>query len=118
MDSVPLSRPSEAKVSKATSAGLLMLLLLISASCGNSAPPPSAVQSPSPAANPRIVYEMREKCGRDAREWFQHFYGNDPEPVGGFAFNNDFKNHYNERLNRCYAVLERTGMGMVAQRPG
>jgi hypothetical protein len=100
--------------------GIAVITAFLLTSCDEKPQTPSAV-APSitpPAPDPRAMYDLREKCGRDAQEWFLRFYGTDPAPIGGLAFTQDFKNHYNERLNRCYAVLSRTGMGMIAQHPG
>lgn len=81
-------------------------------SCGASMPPPAqgqtaAVATPLPtlpaAADPRIAYELKEKCGRDAREWFQHFYGDGKSHTKDFLLT-DYQNHYQAKMNGCFAV--------------
>jgi len=57
---------------------------------------------PPPAADPRIAYELREKCGEDARLWYQHVQEN-----GGPAqqsIRRGFTSHYNARTNDCLAL--------------
>jgi hypothetical protein len=92
---------------------LLTLLMSLCASCGNTPPPqsaPAASRSTQVAEQMRAVYEMREKCGYDARAWFDHQHTEDMNTVAGIIFNSEFRNHYNERLNRCYAVQTTTGL--------
>jgi hypothetical protein len=92
------------------------LLPPLCAACGiNASPPPPPQQAPPPVSqappvpDPRVVYDLREKCGREAREWFKHFYGDGhSRDVNGESHSN-YTNHYNERLNRCYALLGTTG---------
>jgi hypothetical protein len=92
------------------SAVFIALAGSLSASCNN-ATPVASQQAPIPAPpalstpDPRIVYELREKCGHDAREWFQHLFGNGTFNAKNFTSTSGFSNHYNEHLNRCYAVL-------------
>jgi hypothetical protein len=77
------------------------------ASCDNRTPPPAP--TPAPAPNPRIVYELREKCGKNAREWFEHNNIDENAAAAGILMNSDFTSHYNEHLNRCYAVSVQMG---------
>jgi hypothetical protein len=90
--------------------------LLIS-SCDQSRPVPqpslpetraSAAQATSDAR--RVTYELREKCGRDAMDWFKHFHEGDEVPagLGIVTTQNEYNNHYNEKLNRCYALVLNT----------
>jgi hypothetical protein len=92
-----------------------MVAAFLFASCSENAAPvvpqskPSPVQSAPPALDPRIIYDLREKCGRDTREWFKHFYGDGSSRTTDGESHSSYTNHYNERLNRCYALLASTG---------
>jgi hypothetical protein len=91
---------------------LVAILLALCTSCGSNAPPP-AVSAPGlgpPAAlNPRIIDELREKCGQDARDWFSHINDRENNFKGSYV-TQDYTNHYNERLKRCYLVLISTAV--------
>jgi len=57
---------------------------------------------PPAAADPRVSYELREKCGEDARLWYQHLQEN-----GGRAqqsISRGFTSHYNAKTNDCLAL--------------
>ena len=97
--------------------GSIMLAALVSTSCGNNTPSPPPKAASAPAPNPRVVYELREKCGKDAREWFDHNNLEEGAAAAGILMNSDFTNHYNEHLNRCYAVLIETGTMFHSQWP-
>jgi len=45
--------------------------------------------------DPRETFELAEKCGKDAAEWFKRSSDN---TIGRYT------NHYNRRSNRCYAL--------------
>ena len=65
------------------------------ASPGTSAPAPP---------DPQVVYDLREKCGEDARRWYEHFYeagGSHSRPP---AARRGFTSHYNTRSNECFAL--------------
>jgi hypothetical protein len=87
---------------------VIATIAALSASCSETTPPsPNGPGAPSTsrAPDPRGIYDLREKCGRDAREWFQHFHADDVGyPPTTVAVQNEYSNHYNERLNRCYAI--------------
>jgi hypothetical protein len=87
---------------------VIATIAALSVSCSETTPPspngPAATSTLRPP-DPRVVYDLREKCGRDAREWFQHFHADDVGyPPTTVAIQNEYSNHYNERLNRCYAI--------------
>jgi hypothetical protein len=94
---------------------LLIISVLFLASCSKKPQPPPAstpgiapqIAQPAPAApDPRIVYDLREKCGRDAQAWFHHYYEENVTKVPGYSLiNSSFTSHYNERMNRCFAVV-------------
>jgi len=84
-----------------------MILLGASAvllgSCHKETPLPAA----QPSGNARVVYELREKCGKDANEWFKREHSNDGVLDGDVitTIQDEYTNHYNEKLNRCYALV-------------
>jgi hypothetical protein len=81
--------------------------VLFLASCGDKhlPPPASAPVAAEPIKpDPRIDYDVREKCGRDARDWFQHFFDDGQSHTKDFSSSN-YTNHYNVKLNRCFALV-------------
>ena len=84
---------------------LLFGVFLLASCTKNQQPPPiAAVPSGLAVPDPRIAYDLREKCGRDAREWFQHFYGDGQSHTKDFS-TTSFTNHYQAKLNGCFAVV-------------
>ena len=70
--------------------------------CDNKPTPTTA----SPTPNPRLIYELREKCGKDASDWFKREHGDQVDAVPTIVtVQNEYTNHYNEHLNRCYAIV-------------
>lgn len=85
---------------------LLSLAALALAACAQSAPPPPAPQSePADALKAREVYELSERCGRTARDWFKDNWGDGESRSDGIASHSSYENHYNPKLNRCFALL-------------
>jgi hypothetical protein len=102
----------------------MILFLLGAASVGYgflTVPPAAAAQIAVPAkiaqaaeaaggptiqlsTDPRVAFDLQERCGRDARDWFQHFYGDGQSHGKDFSSSN-YTNHYNAKLNRCFAVV-------------
>jgi hypothetical protein len=97
------------------SAILIGTAVLLS-SCGAKpqVPPVGPGIGPAPsapvAADPRIVYELREKCGSDAQAWYLQdiVKASIGQPAGMHVVNTGFTSHYNERLNRCFAIATAT----------
>jgi hypothetical protein len=84
------------------------------ASCGEKSQAPLAqmtapeIAKPAPPStpDPRAVYELRERCGKDAQAWFHHYYEENVSKVPGYSLiNSSFTSHYNERMNMCFAVV-------------
>jgi Protein of unknown function (DUF4236) len=79
------------------------------ASCGDKPPPPAVLApgiGPPIKRDPGVVYDLREKCGRDAQAWYHHYYEENVTKVPGYSLiNSSFTSHYNERLNQCFAVV-------------
>jgi hypothetical protein len=83
----------------------LLAAALVTSCARVSAPAPAATASPSLTQ----TYELREKCGRDAREWFQHAHPDTytREVLGKTTERTQvsYENHYNEKRNRCFVVV-------------
>jgi hypothetical protein len=99
---------------------LVSVLMAICAACGNDVPPPQpappAAAVTPPAPDPRIIFDLREKCGRESREWFKQFHADGwSKPANISQSHSDYTNHYNERLNRCFAELETSGNNVDAK---
>jgi predicted small lipoprotein YifL len=58
--------------------------------------------SPAAAADPRVSYELREKCGEDARLWYQHVHENGGQSQQSIS--QGFTSHYNAKTNDCLAL--------------
>jgi hypothetical protein len=71
-------------------------------------PPAKVVTAPAlttqPVANPGTLYDLQEKCGRVARDWFKQFFGDGQSHTKDFSSSN-YTNHYNGKLNRCFVVV-------------
>jgi hypothetical protein len=63
--------------------------------------------APSPSPDLRVAYELREKCGKEAGDWFKREYGDDASADGGgvSTIQNEYTNHYNSKMNQCYALV-------------
>jgi hypothetical protein len=88
-----------------TRTSLWALLLASTVACSPPAAPPKMALAPTP--NSRVVYELREKCGKDSSDWFRREHG---EVTDGLSvkIKNNYSNHYSVSLNRCYAVASDT----------
>jgi hypothetical protein len=62
---------------------LLLLILLLSVSCRGE-------------SNKKVVYELRERCGKAAAQWAKARSG---EIL-------DYRAHYNDRLNKCFVLAK------------
>jgi predicted small lipoprotein YifL len=98
--------PSKAGSSTATSAATAPGPTSAALRAPAGPPPPAAV-------DPRVAYELREKCGQDARLWYQHLQEN-----GGPAqesTSRGFTSHYNAKTNDCFALTSASN-GRTEQR--
>ena len=50
-------------------------------------------------------YELEERCGKRAAQYFSEQYGNGYDKSNGMTTFISFRNHYNLRLNKCYVLL-------------
>lgn len=48
-----------------------------------------------------FVYDLQEKCSKEARVWFKENWSRDKETI---LLN--FTNHYNRTLNKCFILVE------------
>ena len=67
--------------------------------------------SPAPSANYSKLqaYELSERCGRTAREWFKQFYGNGLEVKATEHSHSVYSNHFSTDKGRCYALVSISG---------
>jgi hypothetical protein len=69
----------------------------------------SAAAASAYAEPDEALYRLRERCGRQATEWFEKDWGR-----SGIVNTDDgqmianFENHYNTKLNTCFAMLSTT----------
>jgi hypothetical protein len=85
----------------------LALLTMTVLTLGACTPPPPP-QPPAPLSaedTARHAYEMQERCGRTSREWFKDVHGNGTTDSPGFHSDIDYENHFNARLNGCFAMM-------------
>jgi hypothetical protein len=55
--------------------------------------------------SPQAAYDLQERCGRAAREWFRAFFGNGQSQTRDGPQTSNYTNHYSASLGRCYAVV-------------
>ena len=87
--------------------------VLVLAACAPSTPSPAAQAPPSTKSgrSAEEIYSLRERCGKNAAEWFKANFSEQVESLpaqsgGGIdALPATYENHYSEQLNRCYAVV-------------
>jgi hypothetical protein len=92
----------------AVGVAIVAAAIVILPSCGEK--PPPTVFGPglgAPiASDPRIDYELREKCGRDAQAWYHRYYEEDKTAANGvYPISGAFTSHYNGKKNKCLAVF-------------
>jgi len=78
--------------------------------------PPSVLADPDKAA-----YELQERCGRRANEWFKETNGTGITNTKDAQLFSNFRNHYSARLNKCFVLVmstavnhKKTGDGKVS----
>jgi hypothetical protein len=55
------------------------------------------------------LYELQERCGKRAAEFFGREYGNGTTTIAdGSRLLANFENHYNGKLNKCFVCLKTT----------
>jgi hypothetical protein len=77
-------------------------------SCSQKQPPPVLAPGLRPPIipDPRIVYELREQCGRDAQSWYHHYFEEKANTTpGAYPISGAFTSHYNGKANKCFAIV-------------
>ena len=82
-------------------------LPLLPAACVKS-PPPQPIPAVPPKDTRKEVYDLNEKCGHDARDWYKHFYEDQPQ-VQGIKSQSNYTNYYNAASNKCFILIGTTG---------
>jgi hypothetical protein len=64
-------------------------------------------QAPPQSVLARTAYEMEERCGRTAWEWFNHQFPRHEDPLTsrGARDGVSYENHYNAMENACFALV-------------
>jgi hypothetical protein len=57
------------------------------------------------AASNKEAYELQERCGKRAAEYFKQEYGSGIKDNGDVVEMTNYKNHYNKKLNSCFILL-------------
>src|SRR5262245_35628295 len=50
----------------------------------------------------KVIYELREQCGRQAAETFKKQWGSNVVDIKNGQMHANFENHYSARLNKCF----------------
>lgn len=93
--------------------GLTVAAMTLAAGCDRTPEPVPGASVPPVAKGPTATetYELRERCAKDAREWFNQNYPPNDEPIrvqGGGSIANlppTYQNHYSQTHNGCYAFV-------------
>jgi hypothetical protein len=59
------------------------------------------------AAPDTVTYQLQERCGHAAEEWFKRSFREVENTKDGQAFHS-FRNHYNSKLNKCIVLTYMT----------
>src|SRR5262245_32857109 len=55
------------------------------------------------AQSNKELYELQERCGKRAEEFFRREYGTgSPKTEYGITMSFNYENHYSARLNKCF----------------
>ena len=57
------------------------------------------------AASAKEDYELQERCGKRAEEFFKREYGSGISHTEGGYSMSGYINHYNKKLNKCFFLL-------------
>lgn len=80
--------------------------------CSDAKPPVAAAKPPAAVAEPEYRrsanedYELQERCGKRAEEWFTREWGRTGRVDTPDATTiPSYENHYNRRFNKCFVLL-------------
>jgi hypothetical protein len=59
----------------------------------------------------KVIYELKERCGRQAAETFKREWGSNIVNTKDGQTHADFENHYSPRLNKCFYLEISTTYG-------
>lgn len=62
------------------------------------------------AAPDAVQYQLSERCGKTAHEWFKDEWGDGIATKDGTQMMATYSNHYNRKLNACMLLLTMTTM--------
>jgi hypothetical protein len=70
---------------------------------------PSYSYGQNPKPLPKYISELQKKCGNDAATIFKELSGKNgmPDDKDSVKYE-DYKNHYNVKLNKCFALINTT----------
>ena len=57
------------------------------------------------AAVNKDEYELQERCGKHAADYFRRNFGNAVSKIEGGQQEIDFSNHFSKRLNKCFIQI-------------
>jgi hypothetical protein len=57
----------------------------------------------------KVAYELQERCGLRAAQWFKSEFGNGVENTKEGQAVTSFRNHYSSKFNKCIVLTIRTG---------
>lgn len=69
------------------------------------------------AVSSKEDYELQERCGKRAEEFFKKKYGNGVTKIKGGQQETEYINHYNKNLNKCFIKLTTSNVLYKQQRP-
>lgn len=57
------------------------------------------------AAESKDEYELQERCGKHAADYFRRNFGNGVSKIEGGQQEIDFSNHFSKKLNKCFIQI-------------
>lgn len=89
---------------------LSLCMIFLVACQQNEKAPKSASENLSHAASPKEEYDLQERCGKRAEEYFKREYGNGISNTKDGQSMTVYTNHYNKKLNKCFILLTTTNV--------
>ena len=66
---------------------------------------PSYLYGQNPKPSTKEIYELQEKCGKQATALFKKEYGTGYDKSEAGTLISSFTNHYNVKLNKCFVLI-------------